>query len=118
PPTHAESDRFATSSLCAQCHLAKEGDDAMRDASGRDVSPVRLWRSSLMGLAARDPYYLAVFSQELAEHSVAAGLVERTCIRCHAPAGHLDGMAELDFEALTAGTSAPAALGRDGVTCA
>lgn len=117
PPSHAESDRFATSSVCAQCHLAKEGDDAMRDASGRDVSPVRLWRASMMGLAARDPYYLAVFSQELDEHAVSAGLVERTCVRCHAPAGHLDGKNELDFAALTAGDSSVADLGRDGVTC-
>src|SRR5690606_6779835 len=117
PPSHAESERFATSSACAQCHLAKEGDDAMRDASGRDVSPVRLWRASMMGLAARDPYYLAVFSHELSEHAVSASLVERTCVRCHAPAGHLDGKNELDFAALTAGDSSVADLGRDGVTC-
>ncbi|MEZ4447281.1 MAG: hypothetical protein R3B72_49840 [Polyangiaceae bacterium] len=37
----------------------------------------------MMALAARDPYYLAVFSQELLEHDGATTAVERTCTCCH-----------------------------------
>ncbi|MEZ4442000.1 MAG: hypothetical protein R3B72_23100 [Polyangiaceae bacterium] len=120
PPRSAESDRFATSDHCAQCHTTSSESPAMKDAAGRDVSPVALWRPTMMALAARDPYYLAVFSQELLEHDGATTAVERTCTRCHAPAGNLEHEqtgGHLDFESLVAGESDEAALGRDGVTC-
>jgi cytochrome c553 len=119
PPGHVETDRFATSDVCAQCHLA--GDPpTLHDAAGRDVSPVYLWRSSMMGLAARDPFYLAVFSDELLKHSGASTAIERTCTRCHAPAASLEHEqigGHLSFEAMTSLGDDTAVLGRDGVTC-
>lgn len=121
-PAHrsARSDRFATSDHCAQCHTTSDESDAMKDAMGRDVSPVAMWRPSMMALAARDPFYLAVFSQELLEHPGATTAVEATCTRCHAPAGSLEHEqtgGHLDFERLVAGQDDEASLGRDGVTC-
>jgi hypothetical protein len=74
----------------------------------------------MMALATRDPFYLAVFSQELSQHSGASTAVERTCTRCHAPAGNLEHEqtgGHLTFEALVSGDSSEAELGRDGVTC-
>lgn len=119
PVQSTETERFRTSEACAQCHL--DGDaQIIRDAAGEDVSAVRLWRSSMMAFAARDPYYLAVFSEELAALPDAAAEVEQTCTRCHAPAGSLEHEqtgGHLTFDALTAGSTPEANLGRDGVAC-
>lgn len=120
PPASASTDRFETSLACAQCHLGDEDTDAMRDQSGRDLSPVRLWRGSMMALAARDPYYLAAFSDELTHNPNATASVEATCTRCHAPAGSEFLAASgrhLGFDALVGGDDEAARLGREGVTC-
>lgn len=121
-PAAATSDRFTTSEICGQCHLAASGP-TLRDAAGRDVSPVFLWRSSMMAMAARDPFYLAVFEEELAANpsDAARAAVEETCTRCHAPQGHLDRRdagGRLTFAELVSGQSREASLARDGVACA
>jgi hypothetical protein len=119
PPASAETETFVTSGACAQCHLAAEGDE-LRDADGRDVSPVRLWRASMMGLAARDPFYLAVFQKDREERPAVTEKVDALCTRCHAPAASVTlakaGKA-LGFDDMVSGTAPEAALGRDGVTC-
>lgn len=120
-PGSATTTRFTTSETCAQCHLAGEGA-AVRDAKGRDVSPVGTWRTSAMALAARDPYYLAAFADELAFRPNLASTVEQTCTRCHAPAASLELEVEgktPTFAMLTTGadTSNAAHLGREGVAC-
>ena len=77
----------------------------LHDETGDNVSPVLLWRSSLMAMAARDPYYLAVVSEQ----------PDALCVRCHAPAGTeeiKDSGGTLDFDALVAATTPAATLGR------
>lgn len=118
PHQHATTTRFSTHDVCAQCHSA--GDDALRDEKGRDVSPVGTWKASPMALAARDPYYLAVFADELAFRPNLNLTVERTCTRCHAPEASVELEGEgigPSFATLTAGTSAEAHLAREGVAC-
>lgn len=118
-PAPVETDRFRDPETCAQCHLVGEDKSQLHDAMGANVSPVLLWRSSMMGLAARDPFYLAVFAEEL-EYATDKAAVEKTCTRCHAPAGSEELAVEgghLTFEELTSGTSPAAILGRSGVTC-
>ena len=92
----------------------------LHDAAGHNVSPVLLWRSSLMALAARDPYYLAVFDEERTRAPERSSEIDALCSRCHGPAGSeelaTDGH-HLTFEQLTSGTDAAATLGRGGVTC-
>jgi hypothetical protein len=117
----AATTRFTTSEACAQCHLAGDGT-AIRDAKGRDVSPVGTWRTSAMALATRDPYYLAAFADELQFRPALADTVEATCTRCHAPAGALELEVEgktPTFAMLTTGadTSKAAHLAREGVAC-
>jgi hypothetical protein len=114
----ASSARFATSDLCAQCHSA--GDGKLEDESGRDVSPFGTWRASSMALAARDPYYLAAFADELAFRPNLTSIVEATCTRCHAPEASVE--LELEgkvptFAMLTGEVSNVAHLGREGVSC-
>lgn len=119
-PAHVETERFRDAEACAQCHLVGEDTAVLHDATNANVSPVLLWRSSLMGNAARDPYYLAVFAEELARAPAQAAATEKLCTRCHAPAASEElagtGM-HVTFDELTAGTSDIGNLARGGVTC-
>src|SRR5690606_14139797 len=72
PVTATSTDRFETSRACNQCHFAGSSDVMHDPVSGEDLSPGHVWRSSMMAFAARDPYYLAVVSEEL-EHAGGAG---------------------------------------------
>lgn len=119
PVVSTKTEQFATSGTCNQCHLGGESE-LLHDAEGHDISPAYLWRSSMMAFAARDPYYLAVFSEARASIPGAEATVDAACLRCHAPAGSVENGtsgADFGFEAITAGTGAAAHLGRDGVTC-
>ncbi len=113
-PTAAATDTFADSGKCAQCHLSDTGQ-VLRDPAGRDISPVGTWRASMMALASRDPFYLAILAEE--REAGDAELVDATCLRCHAPAGHVESSGAITFEALLTGTTPAAVLARDGVTC-
>lgn len=118
-PQTATSERFADSLRCAQCHLASDDvPDALRDAAGRDVSPVRLWRSSMMALSARDPFFLAAWNQERSRFPDHAAEIDAVCARCHAPMGAVESDNRLSFDELVGGDSDAADLGRDGVSCA
>ncbi len=120
-PQAVETEQFSSGTFCGQCHLKGTSDTpAMTTASGADVSPVNLWRGSMMALASRDPFYFAVFEHEIAENPGAKSEIEAVCTRCHAPAGVVAserGGEKLSFEEITSGTSTNAAIGRDGVTC-
>src|SRR3569623_3339734 len=88
-PAPATTDRFVDSPVCGQCHLADDTTTALHAATGANVSPVLLWRSSLMALAARGPYYLASFAEDAAATPSDGAL----CTRCHAPAGSAERLA-------------------------
>ncbi|MCE9576670.1 MAG: hypothetical protein K8W52_26220 [Deltaproteobacteria bacterium] len=120
PPAPVTTDRFRDAEACAQCHQVADDTAALHDATGANISPVRLWRASMMALAARDPYYLAVFAEELAHAPGDRDAIETLCTRCHAPAGSEERRAaggHLGFDQLLSGTDAAAVLGRGGVTC-
>lgn len=119
PHRHTRTARFSTHDVCAQCHSAGELAE-LRDEKGRDVSPFGTWKASAMALAARDPYYLAVFAEELAFRPNLNLTVERTCTRCHAPAASVELEGEgigPSFDALTTGSTDEAHLAREGVAC-
>lgn len=119
PPASVLSGRFADSLRCAQCHEAVDDDpEAVRDPMGRDISPVTLWRPSMMAMAARDPYFLAAWSEERSRYPDAVQAIDRTCSRCHAPMGAIESEDSLTFEDIVAGDSDIAKLSRDGVSCA
>ncbi len=119
PPAPVDTERFRDAEACAQCHLVADDTPVLHDETGANVSPVLLWRSSLMANAARDPYYLAVFADELARDPAGAEDTEKLCTRCHGPAGaeELGSSSHLTFADLTTGTSDAALLARGGVTC-
>ncbi len=83
----AKSNGLATSPVCAECHANTDASVAMKDASGRQISPFDLWQSTMKANASRDPFFRAVMSAEIYRHPAAAAAIEATCLRCHSPAG-------------------------------
>lgn len=120
PHAGAASTTFTSHEQCAQCHAANQTSPALRDAKGRDVSPVDLWRGSMMAQAARDPYYLAEVAHEEVHRPGARAAIEKTCLGCHAPEGVQAGLQSgtaLTLAALVTGQTTEAKLGREGVAC-
>ncbi|MBK6463921.1 MAG: hypothetical protein IPF92_23410 [Myxococcales bacterium] len=118
--TPAITDSFHTSDACAGCHTVGEGTGVLRDAKGRDVSPVATWRPSMMAMAARDPFYLAVVDEERSSRPGAEALIDGACTRCHAPAAAVElglGGETVTLPGLFSGMSKELHAGRDGVTC-
>ena len=115
-PRAVSTEWFAGVVVCDRCHTA--GKVAMRDARGRDISPVAEVQVSMMGLAARDPYYLAALEREIAANSGARREIEAICLRCHAPVGMAEARGALTLADVTAGAGDAAALAREGVGCA
>lgn len=110
---------FATSDLCAQCHTAGEGN-VNRNAKGEAIGPVDLFRVSAMGVAARDPFYLAAFAGERQHRKNATGVVDATCTRCHAPGAAIELEREgktPSLDLLTTAQGPTAELAREGVAC-
>lgn len=70
---------FSGSGVCAQCH------DDLIDQSGTNVSPVIMWRSTMMANAAKDPLWRAKVSAEVTELPDLKEAIEEKCIKCHAP---------------------------------
>jgi hypothetical protein len=109
---------FAGVQVCNRCHLANA--TVMRDPQGRDVSPIGEWQVSMMGLAARDPYFLAALAREHAARPQQAAFIDDLCLRCHAPVGHAAALAAgtpLRMQDVLASMAPPAELAREGVTC-
>ena len=73
-----ETTLFAGSGVCARCH---EG----LFENSTDVSPVTLWRSTMMANSAKDPLWRAKVAREGAEIPNLAGAIEEKCIKCHSP---------------------------------
>ncbi|MBK8096549.1 MAG: hypothetical protein IPK26_05540 [Planctomycetes bacterium] len=82
-PGHGHRDEpFTSSTQCGVCHAIAPGANAMRSATGDDVSPYGLWQGTMMANAFRDPYFRA----QLQKESLAVGdQVQELCLRCHAP---------------------------------
>jgi hypothetical protein len=80
---------FTDAQTCAGCHRASASGDTpvMRypDAQGEDISPSNQWRHSIMAHAFNDPYFRAVVEDEATLFPSLAGLIEDTCLTCHAP---------------------------------
>ena len=110
----------ALSTRCALCHSQSDAATAMRDARGRPVAPLDLWRGTLMANSARDPLWRAVLSAEVDALPSRRREIEATCLGCHAPMADRTGLDDH-------GTGSPAhvldcesdlgALARDGVSC-
>ncbi len=73
------NDLFGTSGICGPCHTG------LTDDGGNDVSIETAWRASMMGNAARDPFWLAVIRAEVEANPDRRSEIEENCSTCHAP---------------------------------
>jgi hypothetical protein len=77
----------AGSGNCSLCHTGAAG---VMMEGGQDVSPITLWRSSMMGNAGRDPLWQAKVRSESLHSPAYAELIETKCTRCHTPQGSIE----------------------------
>ncbi len=70
---------FSASSQCLACH------NGMTGADGRDLSIGAQWRGSVMGHAARDPYWQAGVRREVTDFPEHQTAIEAECSICHMP---------------------------------
>lgn len=109
---------FSEGIYCGVCHTNSGKAQAMRDGRGREIAPYDLWRSSAMANSARDPYWQAVVSVEVAATPSRKQEIEQTCNRCHAPmAGTVPTSPEGQVLAYLKQNDEKALLGMDGVSC-
>ncbi len=115
--TTATSTIFSGSGNCASCHApGSPNTAALVDSKGRDVSPVTLWRSTMMANAARDPLWRAKVSVETKLTPSLKAFIEDKCTTCHAPMGRTQAIADgADYYSIAEMEQSPLAL--DGVSC-
>jgi hypothetical protein len=78
---------FAGSGLCEVCHAS---DGVVMSVNGIDISPITYWRSTMMGNASKDPFWLAVVAEEVHRFPALQQTIETTCTRCHSPIGYTE----------------------------
>lgn len=70
---------FETSERCFPCH------NGLTTKAGEDISIGINWRTSMMGNAGRDPYWMAGVRREMIDHPSAASAIQDECTICHMP---------------------------------
>lgn len=119
-PIRAETEGFASSRVCADCHSSSPRAQAMRGSNGENIAPFDLWRSSMMAMASRDPFWRAQVSAEIYNTPSQAEEISSVCVRCHAPmaAVELERQGILATEdTLFTQDEALAELVYDGISC-
>lgn len=101
---------FAGSGECLQCH------NSMVDGDGNNIGILNYWKSTMMGNAAKDPFWKAKVSFETIINPGLTEEIETTCTKCHAPQGNFEAqhngqshysIAEMNIDPLA----------KDGVSC-
>ncbi len=113
----ATSTRFAGSGRCESCHSASTSETGpMRASDGSDISPITLWRSSVMANAAKDPVWQAKVAAEVAVHPSIQSIIEDKCTTCHTPMARTEAIAGgANAYSLAEALTDPLAM--DGVSC-
>ncbi|MDX1476183.1 MAG: multiheme c-type cytochrome [Saprospiraceae bacterium] len=93
-PTLEDVSYFADDSVCGGCHGFDPIAFSMVDDDGRDVNVYDDWRTSMMANSAKDPFWRAKVSQEIAVNPGHSLELQTKCTSCHAPQGHFTAMAQ------------------------
>ncbi len=111
------SNVFSGSGNCALCHQpGSPNTAALLDAKGNDVSPVTLWRSTMMANAAKDPFWQAKVTAEVVANPHLQSVIEDKCTTCHAPMGRVEALYNGD-SSYTFSEMLNDTLAMDGVSC-
>lgn len=83
---------FVGSGACNGCHGLDDVPPVLANhtADGVDVNPVDSWRSTMMANSAKDPFWRAKVSHEVAVNPAHQAALEDKCTSCHAPMGRYD----------------------------
>ncbi len=107
---------FPVGSACVGCHGKDPLGNAYIDKEGNDVNVYDDWQTSMMANSAKDPFWRAKVSHEVATFPQHQAATEDKCTSCHAPQGHFThhvrGQGLYGFADLLADT-----VGLDGVSC-
>ncbi len=107
---------FAASGECVQCHGFDTAMIASVDPLGNDINLVDDWRATMMANSARDPFWRAKVSHEVATYPQHQQEIEASCIDCHAPLGYFaaihQGAASYSIAEMAADS-----IAMDGVSC-
>ncbi|MBL0096630.1 MAG: hypothetical protein IPP46_09170 [Bacteroidetes bacterium] len=79
---------FSLPQNCKGCHGFDSLGAANVDLNGMDVNLYDDWETSMMGLAAVDPFWRAKVSHEVLVNPSHANELQNLCTKCHAPLGH------------------------------
>jgi hypothetical protein len=112
----ADNGFFKTAGHCDGCHGTDPIGVAHVDNEGVDLSPIQSWRATMMALSARDPFWKAKVSHEVAVNPAHKAGLENKCTSCHAPMG------KFAYDHYQAGPYSMEILatdevGQDGVSC-
>ena len=114
-----ENELFSGSGNCVQCHGDPDqfpSSTANLDSLGNDVSPVNLWRATMMANASKDPFWRAKVSHEGLANPGLVDEIETICTSCHAPLGHFNAFF-IDEDSYSIEDLIEDPLGLDGVSC-
>ena len=108
---------FTGSGKCGGCHGFDPNGLASVTESGIDINVTDDWRATMMANAARDPFWRAKVSHEVAVNPEHQTILEDKCTSCHSPMGHFaahyDGAESYSIAEMVLDT-----LALDGVSCA
>lgn len=108
---------FPTAKVCGGCHGYDPNQNALVTSWGEDVNFYDSWRSTMMALSARDPFWRAKVTHESLVNPAHSLELQDKCTSCHAPAGHYQAKLKLNQEYYTLSDLYQDTLGLDGVTC-
>ena len=112
----APGEYFLPSSSCRGCHGYDSAQVSNLNEAGKDINLVDRWESSMMALAAKDPFWRAKVTHEITINPAHAGVLQNKCLDCHAPMGAYTAQFHgIPFYGLT--DLATDSLGIDGVSC-
>ena len=107
---------FPTANNCNGCHGFDPQGNGMVTSSGEDVNVHDDWKTTMMALSAKDPFWRAKVSHEILVNPNHSLDLQTKCTSCHAPQGHftaiLRGAEHYTIDEMLADTTA-----MDGVSC-
>ncbi len=79
---------FAASGDCESCHGYDVNGIASSGAESGDVNVVDDWKTTMMAMSAKDPFWRAKVSHEVLVNPDHQAAIEDKCTSCHASMGH------------------------------
>lgn len=107
---------FAGSGECVECHGYDTAMIASVNPLGEDINVVDDWRATMMANSAKDPFWRAKVSHEVAIYPQHQEAIENSCTDCHAPLGYFAAYHQ-GASSYTIADMLEDSIAMDGVSC-